>query len=188
MLRLLSSLPYRRMEKAAGLAGETYTSGTAGKLAKAAQVLLIGGGSLAAVTRRSRLGSALAGIALMAGACCERFAVFEAGQASAATPNTPSCRNARGLSAWLTRGIAVDRSGSACRIATRSRTGPLKRQNRPFEHPLAVLHVDQAAGADLAMIASCRLPRAACRSWCPNRLRDGLRSRRRRSGRGRSEP
>ncbi len=75
-----------RMEKAAGLAGETYTHGVAGKLAKAAQLLLIGGGSLAAVTRRSRLGSAIAGVALMAGACCERFAVFEAGQASARDP------------------------------------------------------------------------------------------------------
>jgi formate-dependent nitrite reductase membrane component NrfD len=75
-----------RMEKQAGLAGETFTSGTAGKLAKAAEGLLIGGGLLAAVTRRSRMGSALAGAALMAGACCERFAVFEAGQASARDP------------------------------------------------------------------------------------------------------
>ncbi|MCW2546311.1 MAG: nrfD [Mycobacterium sp.] len=75
-----------RMEKQAGLAGETFTSGTAGRLAKAAEALLVGGGLLAAVTRRSRIGSALAGAALMAGACCERFAVFEAGQASARDP------------------------------------------------------------------------------------------------------
>ena len=76
----------RRMVKAAGLAGETYEHGLAGKLAKVAEGLLIGGGALAAVTRRSRLGSAVAGVALMAGAACERFAVFEAGQASARDP------------------------------------------------------------------------------------------------------
>jgi formate-dependent nitrite reductase membrane component NrfD len=75
-----------RMERQAGLAGETFTSGTAGRLARAAEALLIGGGALAAVTRRSRFGSAAAGVALMAGACFERFAVFEAGQASARDP------------------------------------------------------------------------------------------------------
>ncbi len=75
-----------RMEKQAGLAGETFTHGLAGKLAKTAEALLIGGGMLAAATRRSRLGSAVAGVALMAGACFERFAVFEAGQASARDP------------------------------------------------------------------------------------------------------
>jgi formate-dependent nitrite reductase membrane component NrfD len=75
-----------RMEKAAGLAGETFSQGRAGRFAKAAETLLITGGVLAAVTRRSRIGSALAGTALLAGACCERFAVFEAGQASARDP------------------------------------------------------------------------------------------------------
>jgi hypothetical protein len=75
-----------RMEKAAGLAGETFTHGRAGKFARAAEALLVGGGILAALTRRSRIGSALAGTALLAGACCERFAVFEAGQASARDP------------------------------------------------------------------------------------------------------
>jgi formate-dependent nitrite reductase membrane component NrfD len=79
-------LAVMRMEKQAGLAGETFTSGTAGKLAKVAETLLIGGGVLAAVTRRSRVGSAIAGVSLLAGACFERFAVFEAGQASARDP------------------------------------------------------------------------------------------------------
>jgi formate-dependent nitrite reductase membrane component NrfD len=76
----------RRMEGAAGLAGQTYTQGRAGRLSQAAQALLIGGSVLAGLTRRSRWGSAAAGLALMAGACCERFAVFEAGQASARDP------------------------------------------------------------------------------------------------------
>lgn len=75
-----------RMHKEAGLAGETYKNGTAGQLAKVAEALLIGGGVLAAVTRRSRVGSAIAGVSLMAGACFERFSVFEAGQASARDP------------------------------------------------------------------------------------------------------
>jgi formate-dependent nitrite reductase membrane component NrfD len=75
-----------RMEKAAGLAGETFTDGRAGKFGRAAEVLLVSGGILAAVTRRTRIGSAIAGTALMAGACCERFAIFEAGQASARDP------------------------------------------------------------------------------------------------------
>ncbi len=75
-----------RMEKAAGLAGETFRQGKAGKLTKAAEVLLVTGAALALVTRRSRLGSAVAGVALLAGACCERFSVFEAGQASARDP------------------------------------------------------------------------------------------------------
>jgi hypothetical protein len=75
-----------RMEKAAGLAGETFTHGLAGRYARAAEVLLVGGGLLAAVTGRSRIGSALAGTALLAGACFERFAIFEAGQASARDP------------------------------------------------------------------------------------------------------
>jgi hypothetical protein len=79
-------LAVMRMHKEAGLAGETFTTGTAGKLAKVAEALLIGGGVLAAVTRRSRIGSALAGVSLLAGACVERFAVFEAGQASARDP------------------------------------------------------------------------------------------------------
>jgi formate-dependent nitrite reductase membrane component NrfD len=75
-----------RMQKAAGLAGETFTQGRAGHFARAAEALLVGGGILAALTRRSRAGSALAGAALLAGACCERFAVFEAGLASARDP------------------------------------------------------------------------------------------------------
>ncbi len=75
-----------RMERAAGLAGETFSQGRAGRFARAAETLLVGGGMLAALTRRSRIGSALAGTALLAGACCERFAVFEAGQASARDP------------------------------------------------------------------------------------------------------
>jgi formate-dependent nitrite reductase membrane component NrfD len=75
-----------RMEKAAGLAGETFTQGRAGRFARAAEVLLVSGGVLAALTWRSRIGSALAGTALLAGACCERFAIFEAGQASARDP------------------------------------------------------------------------------------------------------
>jgi formate-dependent nitrite reductase membrane component NrfD len=75
-----------RMKKQAGLAGETFTTGKAGVYAKTAEALLVGGGLLAAVTRRSRIGSAVAGVALMTAACFERFSVFEAGQASARDP------------------------------------------------------------------------------------------------------
>jgi hypothetical protein len=74
------------MERSMGLAAEPYHQGTAGKIGKAARVFLAGGAALALAGRRSRLLSAVAGLSLLSGAACTRFAVFEAGQASAKDP------------------------------------------------------------------------------------------------------
>jgi len=50
------------------------------------KALTIAGAAGAVVGRRSRLMSALAGTALLAGSICTRFAIFEAGQESARDP------------------------------------------------------------------------------------------------------
>jgi formate-dependent nitrite reductase membrane component NrfD len=75
-----------RMEQSMGLAAETLHAGRAGQLLKASRALTAVGAVLALVGRRRRLVSALAGKALLAGSVCTRFAVFEAGQASARDP------------------------------------------------------------------------------------------------------
>jgi hypothetical protein len=74
------------MERSIGLAGEPYHQGAAGKNGKAARAFLAAGAALALAGRRSRAVSAVAGLSLLAGAACTRFAVFEAGQASAKDP------------------------------------------------------------------------------------------------------
>lgn len=76
----------QRMEQTMGIVAETLHEGTAGKLMRASKALTIGGGALAVIGSRSRLASAAAGVALMAGSVCTRFGVFEAGQASARDP------------------------------------------------------------------------------------------------------
>ena len=75
-----------RMEQSMGLAAETLHSGRAGQLMRASKALTIAGAAGAVVGRRSRLTSALAGKALLAGSVCTRFAIFEAGQESARDP------------------------------------------------------------------------------------------------------
>ncbi len=76
-----------RMEASMGLAAETLHQGRAGRLTDASHVLTAGGAALAGLLgRRSRLASAVSGAALLAGSACTRFAVFEAGQASARDP------------------------------------------------------------------------------------------------------
>ena len=70
-----------------GLSGETMHTGRAGDLSRAATALTTTGAVLTAtLSRRSRLASAIAGTALLAGSACTRFAIFEAGQASARDP------------------------------------------------------------------------------------------------------
>jgi formate-dependent nitrite reductase membrane component NrfD len=74
------------MERSMGLTAEPYRQGTAGRIGKAARALLAGGAALALAGRRSRAVSVAAGLSLLAGAACTRFAVFEAGIASAKDP------------------------------------------------------------------------------------------------------
>jgi hypothetical protein len=66
---------------------EPYRGGRAGGLARAARALTAAGATLVTLRgRRSRLAAGLGGAAVLAGSVCERWAVFEAGQASAADP------------------------------------------------------------------------------------------------------
>lgn len=75
------------LEKQIGIAGEPLHLGQAGKLLKASKVATIAG-TVGAATfgRRSRVGAAVAGAALVAGSVLTRFGVFEAGMHSAKDP------------------------------------------------------------------------------------------------------
>ena len=77
----------RVMRDRMGIARETYETGSAGELMKAAERLTVGGALLgAALGRRSRVAAGVAGAALLAGSACTRFGVFRAGLASAKDP------------------------------------------------------------------------------------------------------
>jgi formate-dependent nitrite reductase membrane component NrfD len=82
------------MESSMGLSVETLQSGTAGRIERAGKVCTgVGGiGALLAEVfgrrnpRRGRALSFVAGLGLLGGSACTRFAIFEAGQASARDP------------------------------------------------------------------------------------------------------
>ncbi len=76
----------KRMERSMGITAEPLHQGKAGRLIKAATALTVGGAAGTLLAGRSRTGAGLSGAALMAGSACTRFAVFEAGQASARDP------------------------------------------------------------------------------------------------------
>jgi hypothetical protein len=76
----------RAMEKRMGLVGEAYEQGKAKRYKRTGELLVTTGTAMAALGRRSRVISALAGTALMAGSALTRFAVFEAGLVSAGDP------------------------------------------------------------------------------------------------------
>jgi hypothetical protein len=67
-------------------AGEPYRQGQAGKLLRAADVLLATGTAGALLAGRNRVVAPLAGAALMAASALTRFGIFEAGKASARDP------------------------------------------------------------------------------------------------------
>ena len=84
---LLELAAEHRMERSMGITAEPLHQGRAGTLMKASKILTVAGAAGAALLgRRSRVAAALSGAALMAGSACTRFAVFEAGQASAKDP------------------------------------------------------------------------------------------------------
>jgi hypothetical protein len=75
------------MEKRLGkLVGEPYHEGRGGHYAKLAKRATIAGSALMALAGRRRTGAVAAGTLLVAGAFCERFAVYHAGKQSAADP------------------------------------------------------------------------------------------------------
>ena len=75
-----------RVETTKGLLSEPYHEGKAGRLMRAARALTIAGAAGAVLGRKSRIVSAVAGAALLAGSLATRFGVFEAGLASARDP------------------------------------------------------------------------------------------------------
>jgi hypothetical protein len=74
------------LDRRLGDQAEPYHRGRPGTLLRTAQILTAGGLAGAALSRRSRLGSALAGATLLAASATTRFAIFEAGRASARDP------------------------------------------------------------------------------------------------------
>jgi formate-dependent nitrite reductase membrane component NrfD len=79
-------LAERRMEQSMGLSAETLHTGKAGRWMRASQALTVAGAAAALAGRRSRALSVASGAALMTASLCTRFAVFEAGIASAKDP------------------------------------------------------------------------------------------------------
>jgi len=75
-----------RLESRLGLLSEPYRVGRAGKLLRAGRILSVTGMLGALLGRRSRLASALSGIALLAASVATRFGIYEGGVASARDP------------------------------------------------------------------------------------------------------
>lgn len=76
----------RLMEERIGLAKETFHEGKAARFHKAAQALLAAGALASLGARRNRALGVLSGASLLAGSALTRFAIFEAGMASARDP------------------------------------------------------------------------------------------------------
>lgn len=74
------------LEKRIGLPGETLHTGSAGSKLRAAKALTVAGSVVAAVGGRWRAPAVVAGLALNVASALTRFAVFEAGIASAKDP------------------------------------------------------------------------------------------------------
>jgi formate-dependent nitrite reductase membrane component NrfD len=74
------------LERRLGEGAEPYHAGQAGKLMRAAEILTVAGLAGAALSRRSRVLSALSGATLLAASAATRFGIFEAGRASARDP------------------------------------------------------------------------------------------------------
>lgn len=77
----------RHLESQLGLTKEAYTTGKAGRLRRSSEYLTTAGlVGTALLAKRGRVPAALSGLALIAGSALQRFAVFEAGIASAKDP------------------------------------------------------------------------------------------------------
>lgn len=76
----------RLLEAGVGLAKETFEQGKAARYRKAARALLAAGSITALLAGRSRVVGVAAGASLLAGSALTRFAIFEAGMASAKDP------------------------------------------------------------------------------------------------------
>jgi hypothetical protein len=76
-----------RMRRRLGFVAEPYRTGTGGKLLRVARALTVAGAvGAATVARRSRIGAALSGAALLAGSAATRYGIFHGGVDSARDP------------------------------------------------------------------------------------------------------
>ncbi|MEV6812340.1 NrfD/PsrC family molybdoenzyme membrane anchor subunit [Micromonospora sp. NPDC051296] len=75
-----------QVENRLGLVGEPYRTGRAGRLLHAGRALTVAGVAGALLGGRSRVVSAISGVALLAASVATRFGVFRAGVASAKDP------------------------------------------------------------------------------------------------------
>jgi hypothetical protein len=75
-----------RLGRGLGLLGEPYRTGRAGRMLRLARVAGAAGVVGAVLGRRSRVVSALSGVALLASSVATRFGVYEAGIASVRDP------------------------------------------------------------------------------------------------------
>jgi formate-dependent nitrite reductase membrane component NrfD len=74
------------LERRLGDLAEPYLTGRANTVLRVGEVLTVGGLVGAALSRRSRIGSALSGVTLLAASALTRYGIFEAGLASARDP------------------------------------------------------------------------------------------------------
>ncbi|HEY3723278.1 MAG TPA: NrfD/PsrC family molybdoenzyme membrane anchor subunit [Acidimicrobiia bacterium] len=82
----LEAFAARTMQRRAGLVGEPYRQGRAGRLMKLGQLLTAIGLVAAFAGRRRRVATIGAGLALTAASAVTRFGIFEAGRQSVADP------------------------------------------------------------------------------------------------------
>ncbi len=71
------------MERSLGAAGHVFRAGDAATYAKASRTLSLAGAATLAVGGRRRTGAVAGALMLLGGACCQRFAVWKAGERSA---------------------------------------------------------------------------------------------------------
>jgi DMSO reductase anchor subunit len=83
---ILDQTAEHRIEQRLGMLAEPYQQGRPGRFLRAARVLHLAGAAGTLVAGRSRIAAVLAGGALMGGSLLTRFAVFQAGLASAKDP------------------------------------------------------------------------------------------------------
>jgi formate-dependent nitrite reductase membrane component NrfD len=83
---LVENAAFGVMKRRLGTIGEPYEQGAAGRYAKLAQGLTLGGAAVTAFAGRRRAGAAVGGCLLLAGELCLRWSVFRAGFQSAADP------------------------------------------------------------------------------------------------------
>ncbi|OLF17270.1 polysulfide reductase [Actinophytocola xanthii] len=77
----------RLVDRRLGYAGQAYTTGRAHRLRRLSEYLTLAGAvGAASIARRSRVGAAASGLALLAGSALQRFGVFEAGVESTKDP------------------------------------------------------------------------------------------------------